>query len=128
MWPSVFLLPDPGQAVGVVDIFRPPKVQSLPDVLTIEETWRLINSVRKLRYRVFFLTLYSMGLRLGEGLQLEVGDIDAAHRRVHVQLGKSKKDCYAPLPRVTLDALRMCCPRASGIRVTMATCMATARS
>ena len=61
-----------------VDIFRPPKVQSLPDVLTIEETWRLINTVRKLRYRVFFLTVYSMGLRLGEGLQLEVGDIDAA--------------------------------------------------
>jgi len=89
-----------------VDIFRPPKVQSLPDVLTIEETWRLINSVRKLRYRVFFLTVYSMGLRLGEGLQLEVGDIDAAHRRVHVRLGKGKKDRYVPLPGVTLDALR----------------------
>ena len=89
-----------------VDIFRPPKVQSLPDVLTIEETWRLINTVRKLRYRVFFLTVYSMGLRLGEGLQLEVGDIDAARQRAHVRLGKGKKDRYVPLPMVTLEALR----------------------
>jgi len=89
-----------------VDIFRPPKIQSLPDVLTIEETWQLINTVRKLRYRVFFLTVYSMGLRLGEGLQLEVGDIDAARQRVHVRLGKGKKDRYVPLPKVTLAALR----------------------
>ena len=89
-----------------VEIFRPPKVHSLPDILTIEETWRLINTVRKLRYRVFFLTVYSMGLRLGEGLQLEVGDIDAARHRVHVRLGKGKKDRYVPLPEVTLQALR----------------------
>lgn len=89
-----------------VNIFKPPQVRSLPDILTIEETWRLINSVRKRRYRVFFLTVYSMGLRLGEGLQLEAGDIDAAHHRVHVRMGKGKKDRYVPIPEVTLQALR----------------------
>lgn len=89
-----------------VKIFKPPQVRSLPDILTQEETWRLINITRKLRYRVFFLTVYSMGLRLGEGLQLKVGDIDSSRHRVHVRLGKGKKDRYVPLPKVTLQALR----------------------
>lgn len=32
-----------------------------------------------------------MGLRLGEGLALEIGDIDAAHHRVHIRQGKGGK-------------------------------------
>jgi len=40
-----------------VDIVKPPKVHTLPDILTLEETFRVINTTRKLRYRVFFLTL-----------------------------------------------------------------------
>jgi len=58
-----------------LNIVKPPQVQTLPDILSREETLTVINATRKLRYRVFFLTLYSMGLRLGEGLRMEVGDI-----------------------------------------------------
>lgn len=47
-----------------------------------------------------------MGLRLGEGLALEIGDIDAAQRRVHVRQGKGGKDRYVPLPYPTLKHLR----------------------
>ncbi|GEM_PF-3707312 len=52
--------------------------------LRVEETKRIIAATRVLSYRVFFFTLYSLGLRLGEGLRLQVGDIDAARGRVHV--------------------------------------------
>ncbi len=55
-------------------IVKPPCPQRLPDVLTREETLRLLGTVRQLRYRVFFTTLYSTGLRLSEGLALEEGD------------------------------------------------------
>lgn len=61
-------------------------------MLTREETLRLLGTVRKLRYRVFFTTLYSTGLRLSEGLALEVGDIDAQRLRIHVRGGKGNKD------------------------------------
>jgi integrase/recombinase XerD len=67
---------------------------------------QLINRVRRLRYRVFFLTVYSLGLRLGEGLDLEVGDIDGQLRRVHIRQAKGGKDRYVPLPALTLQNLR----------------------
>ena len=89
-----------------VSIVKPPREQRLPDILTKEETFRLINRVCKLRFRVFFLSIYSMGLRLGEGLQLEVGDIDGERHRVHVRGAKGNKDRYVPLPDLTLTSLR----------------------
>lgn len=91
---------------GWVKIVKPPEVQTLPDILTQEEAFEVINTTRKLRYRVFFLTVYSMGLRLGEGLQLEVGDIDGTRHRVHIRKAKGGKDRYVPLPEMTLNALR----------------------
>ena len=41
------------------------------------EIEQLIAKTRKLRYHVFLLTTYSLGLRLEEALSLQVGDIDA---------------------------------------------------
>jgi integrase len=76
-----------------VEILKPPQTRPLPDILTREETFRLINTVDKRRYRVFFLTVYSMGLRLGEGLQLEIGDIDGARQRVHIRSAKGGPEC-----------------------------------
>lgn len=89
-----------------VRIVKPPEVRSLPDILTRDETFKLINSTRKLRYRVFFLTTYSMGLRLGEALKLEVGDFDRSRRRLHIRAAKGGKDRLVPVPKVTLQALR----------------------
>jgi integrase/recombinase XerD len=89
-----------------VEIIKPPKIQSLPDILTLAEVERLIGATRKLRYRVFLLTTYSMGLRLGEALALQIGDIDGARRQVHIRRGKGHKDRLVPLPDLTYRALR----------------------
>ena len=89
-----------------IKIIRPPRVRSLPDVPTREEVHRLINTVRKLRYRIFLLVVYSLGLRIGEGLALEVADIDGSQRRVHIRDGKGGKDRYVPIPVLTLQAMR----------------------
>ena len=52
------------------------------------------------------LATYSMGLRLSETLALEVGDIDAETRRIHIRRGKGHKDRFVPLPDLTCNALR----------------------
>jgi integrase/recombinase XerD len=83
-----------------------PRPQSLPDVLSIAETRRLIDAVRTPHNKAFFWTVYSLGLRLQEGLNLQVGDIDSARMVVHVHRGKGSKDRYVPLPPRTLAVLR----------------------
>ena len=89
-----------------LDLIQPPTAQRLPDIVTREEVQRLFAMTNTLSYRVFFFTLYSLGLRLGEGLRLEVGDLDAARQRVHIRNAKGNKDRLVPLPAVTLDLLR----------------------
>ncbi len=89
-----------------VDLIKPPKTQRLPDIVTIEQAQRLFMATRVVSYRVFYFTAYSLGLRLGEGLRLQVGDIDAVRRRVHIRDSKGNKDRLVPLPDATLDLLR----------------------
>ena len=89
-----------------IPIIKPPRTTRIPDIVTVDEARQLFLSTRKLSYRVFFFTLYSMGLRLGEGLRLQVGDIDAGRQRVHIRNAKGNKDRLVPLPVNTLRVLR----------------------
>ena len=89
-----------------LSIVKPPQVNRLPDILTPTEVAIVISLTHKLRYQVFFLTLYSMGLRLGEGISLQVGDIDSQMMQVHIRNAKGGKDRLIPLPQRTLLALR----------------------
>jgi integrase/recombinase XerD len=89
-----------------VNIIKPPKIHTIPDILTPVEIEQLIGATRKLRYRVFLLTTYSMGLRLEEALSVQVGDIDAGRNQVHIRRGKGHKDRLVPLPDLTYEGLR----------------------
>ena len=42
-----------------INIVKPPKVKTLPDILTISEIEKIIGTTRKLRYRIFFLCVAS---------------------------------------------------------------------
>jgi len=65
-----------------------------------------MGNVRFLRYRVCLETIYSLGLRISEGVNLQVCDMDSARMVVHVRNGKGGKDRYVPLPQRTLELLR----------------------
>jgi site-specific recombinase XerD len=97
------VLRKPWVAPGLI---KPPKSQRLPDIVTVQEAARLFAATRVASYRAFYFTLYSLGLRLGEGLRLQVGDIDAARWRVHVRDAKGNRDRLVPLPQATLTVLR----------------------
>ena len=88
------------------DLVKPPKSFTLPDILTVLQAQQIFKATRVLSYRVFFFTLYSLGLRLGEGLRLQVGDIDADRMRVQVRGAKGNRDRFVPLPDNTLQVLR----------------------
>ena len=97
------VLRKPWVAPGLI---KPPKSQRLPDIITIDEAGRIFAATRILSYRVFFFTLYSLGLRLGEGLRLQVGDIDGVRARVHIRDAKGNRDRLVPLPQATHQLLR----------------------
>ena len=85
------------------------KVQNqlkLPTVLAIDETHLLIDTVRRPGMRCFFWTVYSLGLRMQEALNLQVHDIKSERMVVHVRRGKGAKDRLVPLPLKTLEMLR----------------------
>jgi site-specific recombinase XerD len=82
------------------------KEKKLPDVLSVDEVRRLITAVRTYHNQTYFWTVYSLGLRLEEGLHLQVRDIDSERMLVHVRRGKGAKDRYVPLPSRTLTVLR----------------------
>jgi integrase/recombinase XerD len=100
---TTHVLRKPWLAPGLI---KPPRTQRLPDIVTIEQARRIFATTRVLSYRVFFFTLYSLGLRLGEGLRLQSGDIDAARGRVHIRDAKGNMDRFVPLPQTTLQLLR----------------------
>ena len=100
---TAHVLRKPWVAPGLI---KPPRSVRLPDIVTIEQAQRLFAATRVVSYRVFFFTLYSLGLRLGEGLRLQLGDIDAARARVHIRDAKGHKDRLVPLPQATLKLLR----------------------
>jgi integrase/recombinase XerD len=77
-----------------LSIVNPPQVKRIPDILTSKQVSDVINQTKKLRYQVFFMTLYSMGLRLSEGLNLIEHDIDKSTMLVHVRDGKGGKTAW----------------------------------
>ena len=89
-----------------IPLIKPPKTSRIPDILSIVQVNRLFAATDRLSYKVFFFTIYSMGLRLGEGIRLTVGDIDSVNMRVHIRNAKGNKDRLVPLPENTLSVLR----------------------
>jgi site-specific recombinase XerD len=89
-----------------VKIVKPPRVQTLPTVLTQDETLHLLSQLEKLRYRACLTAIYSMGLRLSEGLRIQPADICSERMRVHIRNTKGKRDRLVPLPYATLQILR----------------------
>lgn len=84
----------------------PRKISKLPDILSHEEVRLILSNLRIFRYRACLTAIYSLGLRLGEGVGLQVADIDSARMLAHIRNGKGAKDRYVPLPKRTLEMLR----------------------
>jgi len=94
-----------GRQWAVLDVARPKGEQKLPVVLSRDEVWRILGALRISVYRVCLTTIYACGLRLTEGIRLQVPDIDGERRLLHIH-GKRRKDRYVPLPDATLALLR----------------------
>jgi site-specific recombinase XerD len=78
-----------------------------PRVYSIAELERLftVGCVHP-KHRVFLMTVYGGGLRLGEACRLKPGHIDSARMQIRVEDGKGHKDRYTLLSSRLLQELR----------------------
>lgn len=94
-----------GRDWRLFDLVRAPSAQKLPTVLTRAEVARLFAVVREPRFRTLFRLIYACGLRLGEAVTLEVGDLREPGR-LHLRETKGNKERYVPLPEALRAELR----------------------
>lgn len=90
----------------LLDLIRAQAEQRLPAILSVQEVRQLLSMAPPLHNRVYFTTVYHLGLRLQEGLFLQVSDIDGQRLMVPVHRGKGAQDRDVPLPGDTLALLR----------------------
>ena len=70
-------------------------------IVTLEAAQALFSNTHILGLRCFTSSMYGMGLRLSEGLNLKLADCEAVRHRVHIRDSKSDGNRFAPLPEVT---------------------------
>jgi site-specific recombinase XerD len=95
-----------GREWKTFEFLRRAKEKKLPVVLSLEEVGAILAHVHRQRYRVCLTTIYACGLRLLEGVRLQVKDIDGDRQLLHICQGKGGKDRYVPLPSACLKLLR----------------------
>jgi site-specific recombinase XerD len=84
---------------------RLPKQARLPVALSRDECRRLLAAIDKPVYRLCALTLYSLGLRIEEGITLQPKHIVSSQMVVRI-IGKGNRERAIPLPPSLLRSLR----------------------
>jgi len=79
--------------------------RKLPQVLTMQEIWKIICATNNLKHRLILMTTYSGGLRVSETINLKPENIDSKTMLIKVK-GKGKKDRYTLLSKRLLVELR----------------------
>jgi len=91
----------------ICDIARPKKDKKLPVILSKTEIKKILSAPRSIKHRAILMLVYSGGLRVGEVVKLEPGDIDGERMLVHVKSAKGRKDRYTLLSDIALRTLRL---------------------
>lgn len=94
------------QAAKVENLYRPRKVEKLPNILTEEEVIRILKAPNNLKHRCMLMLVYSSGLRLSEVINLQITDIQSSINRIFIRDAKGKKDRYSILSEKALLLLR----------------------
>jgi site-specific recombinase XerD len=83
------------------------KYSKLPDILSVEEVFIIINACTNIRDRVMFMLMYDAGLRGSEVVNLKAVNIDSSRMLIKVEQGKGHKDRYVILSKTMLEHLRL---------------------
>ena len=88
------------------EIYHLREPQKIPQVMSPDETRRVLAVATSLKARVALSLCYGCGLRAGEVVRLKVKHIDSAQNIIRIEQSKGRKDRNVMLSPETLDLLR----------------------
>jgi site-specific recombinase XerD len=94
------------RTLNYLQIPRQKNRKTLPEVLTKEEVFSIIENCINLKHKAMLMVIYSSGLRVSEAAALKIQHIDSKNMRLFVDYGKGGKDRYTLLSETCLSVLR----------------------
>src|SRR4030088_3482963 len=88
------------------EIYHIREPQKIPQVMSPDETRRLLAVASSLKVRVLLSLGYGCGLRAGEIVRLKVKHVDSAQKILRIEQSKGRKDRNVMLSPEMLDLLR----------------------
>src|SRR5579864_3566488 len=88
------------------EIYHLREPQKIPQVMSPDETRRLLAVASNLKVRTLLSLSYGCGLRAGEVVRLKVKHIDSAQKIIRIEQSKGRKDRNVMLSPEMLDLLR----------------------
>ncbi len=88
-------------------IYPTRKTEALPTVLSKEEISLLLKSIKNIKHKAVIATIYGLGLRISEVINLQIRDVDSSRMVVTVKNSKGNKDRIVMLPEKLLKLLRI---------------------
>lgn len=89
-----------------IDIKYSKTPKRLPEVLSKEETRRLIDAIKNQKHQLMICLLYSTGMRVSELINLKVKDLELDKNYGYVRNGKGGKDRLITLPKNLISAIK----------------------
>jgi len=81
-----------------IDISKPKKNKTLPNILTIDEVKKMLNLTDNPKHKLILKLLYGCGLRVSEIVNLKKQDINFEEDLIKISLAKGKKDRFVKIP------------------------------
>lgn len=85
---------------------RPKKEQKQPDILSVDEISKLLDSISNIKHRTVILVMYSGALRVSEVINIRLKDIDSKNNKINIRQAKGKIDRFIPLDKLLLKSIK----------------------
>lgn len=70
----------------------------LPQIPSLKEVNSILNSLDNLKHKTALITIYALGLRSGELINLKITDLDGDRNQIFISNAKGRKDRVVPFP------------------------------
>ncbi len=87
------------------NIPHPKRNKPIPEVLTIEEIKKMIDSTPNFKHKLIIKLLYGCGFRVSEIINLKKEDLNFNENLIYIRLAKGRKDRFVRIPNSIKEEL-----------------------